>query len=172
MCQLQLSSVAISGWIWLWVRPSQGTHCCSSDTQERMLFILENSQLPRAQCFLANVGMLCPRSETGRSQPSSNWERQHGELGWVKAEVHPSCAADLPFSGGLLGREPCVFAWYRPKLSQVRELRTILVTIMQTETNSEILWNNEMGMFLFLRFYSFEFVKLHCPFMVLFHILT
>lgn len=43
---------------------------------------------------------------------------------------------------------------------------------MQIEKNSEILCNNELRMFLFLRFYSFEFVKIHCPFMVLFHILT
>lgn len=65
------------------------------------------------------------------------------------------------FSGGLLGREPCVFAQYIPKLSQVRELRTILATIIQIEANSEFLWNNGLRMFLFLQYYSFEFVKFY-----------
>lgn len=48
-------------------------------------------------------------------------------------------ASEVPgraaFSGGLLGREPCVFAQYIPKFSQMRELRTILATVIQTETN-------------------------------------
>lgn len=73
MCQVQLSRVDISGWIWPCVRPSQGT-CYSSDTQENLLFIPENSQLTPAQGFLADVGMLCLCSETCQSQPSSNWE--------------------------------------------------------------------------------------------------
>jgi len=40
MWQVQLSSVDSSGQIWVCVRASQGTHC-SSDTQEKILFIPE-----------------------------------------------------------------------------------------------------------------------------------
>lgn len=70
VCQVQLCSVDISGWVYGPARE----HTAVSDTQENMFFTPENSQVTWAWCFLAAVGMPCSCSETRQSQPSSSWK--------------------------------------------------------------------------------------------------